>query len=111
MEKAKNNPKTIVWKRTSHLKRYGLSEDDINQMIERQNGRCAICGEIPIPKVKASAKKKVNHLLYVDHNHKTGITRGLLCRQCNAKLAPLENQEFILKARDYLKSYDDWNLG
>lgn len=58
--------------RDHELKKYGLSVEDYNAMLIAQEGRCAICKRI---------KKKLN--LAVDHNHKTGAVRGLLCAPCN----------------------------
>ena len=54
------------------LKVYGLTKDDYQQMLENQRGRCAICGKEPI-------RRK----LAVDHDHETGLIRGLLCFRCN----------------------------
>ncbi len=42
--------------------------------------------------------------LAVDHNHKTGKVRGLLCRICNLKLHAIEDVGFAGKAQLYLKS-------
>ena len=53
--------------------RYGISLDDYNAMHARQCGRCAICG---------TAEEK----LVVDHNHRTGQVRELLCHLCNAMI-------------------------
>lgn len=67
--------------RKSRLKRkYGITPIVYDKMFENQNGVCAICG-----------KKETKHDRYgniknlqVDHNHKTGKIRGLLCFMCNA---------------------------
>jgi len=53
--------------------RYGISLADYKAMHARQGGKCAICG--------ASEEK-----LVVDHNHKTGQVRELLCHLCNAMI-------------------------
>ena len=60
--------------------RYGLTPEDVDALIERQNGLCAIegCG--------ADANR-------IDHDHKTGKVRGLLCHSCNLWLAPLEEDQ------------------
>ena len=57
------------------MRKYGLTADDYLGMLARQLGRCLICGRPP--------KKR---RLHVDHNHKTGRIRGLLCWQCNVKV-------------------------
>lgn len=63
--------------RDYHLKRsYGITHDDYVRMLKAQGGGCDICGLKP---------KKGKHL-DVDHNHKTGKVRGILCRYCNSKV-------------------------
>ena len=57
------------------LRQYGLTNADYDRMMERQGGVCAICGQPP-----------TNNLLAVDHDHKTGRVRGLLCAPCNRHL-------------------------
>lgn len=53
--------------------KYGMTIEDYNTMHARQDGRCAICG---------TSEEK----LVVDHNHKTGQVRELLCHLCNAMI-------------------------
>ncbi len=80
------------------LKRvFNLTIADYDTMLEAQNGRCAICQRKP------QARR-----LAVDHNHKTGAVRGLLCTRCNHKLlgASNESSEILRRAADYLDSYD-----
>ena len=71
----KENPERT---RNNVLKRnYGISLDEHTQMYEEQNGLCAIC------KNKGDGRWKK---LCVDHDHKTGRVRQLLCRNCNMVL-------------------------
>lgn len=56
-------------------KTYGITGDDYGALLARQGGRCAIC--------RARPKSK---RLAVDHDHKTGAVRGLLCSRCNHDL-------------------------
>src|SRR6476469_6189244 len=66
--------------RKSHLKRtYGITFEEYDFMLDRQNGVCAIC------------KGVHGRRLAVDHNHETGKVRGLLCGSCNAALFLLED--------------------
>lgn len=60
-------------------------------MLEKQGGVCAICGNAP-------KKRK----LAVDHDHKTGSVRALLCIACNTALHYLENAVWRTKAGAYL---------
>lgn len=55
--------------------RYGLTTAQYDQMLDRQDGRCAICRRQPRTK-----------RLAVDHDHETGHVRGLLCDRCNRGL-------------------------
>lgn len=67
-------------KRSSELMRvYGLTELDYQQLLDKQSGGCALCGE-PC----ATGKN-----LAVDHCHTTGRIRGLLCLVCNTALGKL----------------------
>lgn len=63
-----------VYEQNYWLKRkYGLSKQDYNRRFSDQQGKCLICLES-------------NHKLVVDHSHKTGKIRGLLCSHCNSLL-------------------------
>ncbi len=56
----------------SRLQRvYGISGDEYVQLFRAQHGRCFVC-----------ERAKAQHLA-VDHNHRTGLVRGLLCAHCN----------------------------
>ena len=57
---------------------YGISLSDYSQMFDKQGGCCAICG------VKEDKAPRSN--LFVDHDHSTGLVRGLLCHHCNSGL-------------------------
>lgn len=59
--------------------RYGLTEDEIIYLWDIQNGQCGIC------------KKILNSKFCVDHDHKDGKVRGLLCYRCNMMLSIFEN--------------------
>lgn len=73
-----------------HLRNtYDLSTDEVNIVAIKQDNKCAICKE---------AKK-----LYIDHNHKTGKFRGLLCNNCNAAIGQVhESIEKLKSAIEYL---------
>jgi hypothetical protein len=69
----RKNPEKM---RNSHLKRmYGLDQDRYDQLLAGQNGSCWICHNPPDGRP-----------LGVDHDHKTGEVRGLLCITCNTGL-------------------------
>jgi RNA polymerase-binding transcription factor DksA len=85
--------------RKSHLKRkYGMTLADYDRLFEQQGGVCAICGE-PRPEERT---------LHVDHDHVTGVIRGLLCFRCNNALGDFREQyELFQAAADYLDRDDD----
>ena len=73
--------------------RYGITRTDYWDIYAFQGERCAICQ-------RATGKTR---RLSVDHDHKTGLVRGLLCRPCNNYLGHLrDSPEAIARALDYL---------
>jgi len=84
----------------AYLKRnYGIILSDYNRMFEEQNGLCKIC-------LKKGFKLKPTQkvLLVVDHCHKTGAVRGLLCHNCNRALGLLkDNVDTLNRCIDYLQ--------
>jgi hypothetical protein len=83
-------------RRNSRLRRdYGINIDRFEQMVEDQEGRCAICGNPPTAKG-----------LHVDHHHDSGIVRALLCGPCNMGLGQFRDDPAILRAAaDYLERH------
>lgn len=61
-------------------RRYGISPEDFQGMLEAQAGLCAICCEPMRP----------GRWTHVDHNHETGRVRGLLCHSCNLGIGHLK---------------------
>jgi hypothetical protein len=84
-------------KRVHHLaKTFGMTLEDEAAMRAAQGGVCAICGRPPTGK---------QMVLDIDHDHKTGIIRGLLCGSCNRALGLLKDDVSVLeKAIAYLKA-------
>ncbi len=73
--------------------RYGITRTDYWDLYSYQGERCAICR-------RATGRSR---RLSVDHDHKTGIVRGLLCRPCNNFLGHLrDSPEAFLRAADFL---------
>lgn len=69
--------------------RYGLSEQDYGDMLDRQKGLCALCG-CPLNKP------------VVDHDHGTNTVRGIICHGCNIKLPAIEDAGWMMLALAYL---------
>jgi hypothetical protein len=66
----------------SYRKLYGITTADYDSMFAAQGGKCRICGTD-----KASSRNKA---FAVDHDHSTGVVRGLLCIKCNWRLGWFE---------------------
>jgi len=83
------------------LKRsYGITLDKYNELYKEQKGLCAICEKKETLVDRRTGKIRK---LAVDHCHKTGKVRGLLCRNCNMLLGCLSDSvTFINKILDYL---------
>ena len=77
---------------------YGITLDTFDAMLCIQGGVCAICGGPP-------RTKKETYV--VDHNHRTGRVRQLLCHGCNSGLGYFQdNAEILEKAATYLRLHD-----
>jgi hypothetical protein len=79
--------------------RYGLSKNQYLKLLESQNNTCAIC------KQHERVNNKNTRGLVVDHNHKTGEIRGLVCNACNSILgyADADNgPELLFRTIEYL---------
>ena len=69
-----------------------MTHERYEELRTVQGGACALCG-----------KKEGNGRLQVDHDHKSGRVRGLLCPSCNRALGAFgESQALIQRAIDYL---------
>lgn len=81
--------------RERHLvRKYGVTFADYKRMLDEQEGRCAIC-----------ARPEPEHRMFdVDHDHATGVVRGLLCTSCNRVLGHAgDSPERLRAAADYLE--------
>jgi hypothetical protein len=77
-----------------------VNKKKYKKMHDEQNGKCAICF---LPETSKSNNEKIKNLA-IDHCHKTGVIRGLLCQKCNIGLgAFLDNPDLLKKAIIYLK--------
>jgi hypothetical protein len=86
----------IIVQKNNYKKRYGLSVEQKQELINKQDSKCAIC----------TNDLKDTHDVCVDHNHVTGAIRGILCRKCNLGIGHLNDSIEILKsAQKYLQKY------
>ena len=89
--------------RAWHLKRtYGISQQEYDALYLAQRGCCAICdsnGRLVVCGGRWKGSKRTNASgLFVDHDHKTGQVRGLLCHNCNAGIGHFFDNPDLLNA-------------
>ena len=87
--------------RKNHLKKtYGITLEQYNSLLEKQDYCCAVCG-----KHQDEEKKRLS----VDHNHYTGEIRGLLCTMCNYRHVGRHRDSSLLRRiADYLDEGTGW---
>jgi hypothetical protein len=79
-----------------------MKKEKYEEILKYQNNVCAICGKKE--SAKSSKGNKIKELA-VDHSHKTGIIRGLLCMSCNRGLGCFYDDTSLLeKAIKYLEN-------
>lgn len=66
------------------IRRFGITEEQYNKLLAKQKECCAICGR---------HQSNFKNRLHIDHDHKTGIIRGLLCAGCNTGLGVYEKRK------------------
>lgn len=71
--------------RNNKLKRYGLTPEKYAETVEAQQNKCAIC---------------FKHMdePHIDHDHETGVVRGLLCGRCNRGIGNFDDDPIRLEA-------------
>lgn len=75
---------------------YNITLDEYNLLLKEQDYKCALCG---------TEKAGGRGTFHVDHDHKTGKVRGLLCHHCNTGLGLFyDSENLLLKAILYLKN-------
>lgn len=100
--RAKDREKHRRWRAANPAKsraqdlraRYRIDEGGIARLLENQEARCAICGGAGPD--------------CIDHCHRSGKVRGVLCRRCNAGLGQFrDDPALVLAAVAYLESMED----
>lgn len=98
--KAKATESRRAWQRSNpdHLwayslrVKYGLTPEDFEAMLKNQRGKCAI------PECGAETPGGRSKRWHVDHDHVTGVVRGLLCNSCNVGLGFFDDRPELLRA-------------
>jgi hypothetical protein len=87
-------------KNAYYRRNYGIDDAVLRKMKEEQDNKCAICSSEGFLIGKNNHSEK----LAVDHCHKTGRVRGLLCHNCNRALGLFkDDREVMKKAVTYLE--------
>jgi hypothetical protein len=89
--------------RVSHAQvlreKYDLTSAQYEQMLADQQGRCAICGQLETVRGRGGRPRR----LAVDHDHRSGVVRQLLCHRCNLVTRAVEEDPSLLdEVRVYL---------
>lgn len=79
---------------------FNISADEWDAILSFQGGLCAICQE---KYTKSGKRKGLPKILNTDHDHDSGLTRGILCVGCNRKIPQWMTIEWLEKVIDYLK--------
>jgi len=89
----KNTEAYRISRLKQRIKKYDLTLDEYDKILEFQDSKCAIC-------------KREDQKLNIDHDHKTNEVRGLLCSNCNFILGMAnDNSDILIRAIDYLAKY------
>lgn len=75
--------------------KYNITLEDYDRMLSEQEGGCAICG---------TSDPRGHGRFHVDHNHRTGEVRGLLCTDCNTGIGSMKDSpQTLRRAIKYLE--------
>jgi hypothetical protein len=98
-----NPEKDRIGRRNGRLRRqYGITPEQYDQMLAAQDGKCAICGTTDPGPVRVGQPA-----FRVDHCHKSGAIRGLLCHNCNSGMGLLgDSTERLEAAAAYLRRWE-----
>jgi hypothetical protein len=93
---------TEKFKGYSLKKSFGISVEEFKRLLSENEGKCHICN---LPETSKLKSRKTRSLA-VDHDHKTGKVRGLLCWACNSGIGKLKDDPEILRiAALYLEKH------
>jgi hypothetical protein len=84
---------TAIQRRSHIYRKYDMTGEELENLIESQGGLCAICG-----RPETRAVRGVVSSLAIDHDHATKVNRGLLCFNCNAGIGLFGDDPAILTA-------------
>ena len=107
---AKSRDRKFRKEKNANLRQwYGINLSQYEWLLAKGNGVCWIC--LRPETLKRQRKAPYPESLYVDHDHTTGMIRGLLCNNCNSGLGYFDDNPEILKAAiAYLEKWDWLNF-
>jgi hypothetical protein len=82
-------------RRSPRAEQLGVTDAEYARMLDAQHGHCALCPNTP-----------KTRRLHVDHDHRTGAVRGLLCFSCNRTLPHYKDSAWLARASDYVASHE-----
>lgn len=94
-EYGRNYKRKVVALGYEYERKYGITIEQYNSLVEQQSGKCAICQRVPNHTLNNGLKSSK---LFVDHDKNTNHVRGLLCQTCNIGIGMLEHSIDFLKA-------------
>lgn len=102
-QRRQQNPERKEYDRQrSYQRRYGLSREEYNGMREAQQYRCYLCG---LHEEEHKVSRWGN--LCLDHDHRTGQVRRLLCATCNKGLGCfLDDPVLMERAAAYVRTFE-----
>ena len=89
----------VKYSSKNYKQRYGLTAQEVGELVAQQGGQCAICGD----HFSEVGKKRA----CIDHDHETKKIRSVLCAECNIGLGKFQdNVGLLLAAIDYLNEHE-----
>jgi hypothetical protein len=79
---------------------FNITADEWDEILAYQDGTCALCRE---KYTKVGPNKGKPKPLNTDHDHKSGLTRGILCSGCNRKIPTWMTVEWLMDVLEYLQ--------
>jgi hypothetical protein len=110
--KARQRARSLEWSRRNpdkvfdtHMRRtFGISASIYAEMLQAQDGRCAVCRR---PETAIDRRTGKVRRLHVDHNHATRRVRSLLCTRCNLAVGFLGEAPDVAEAvAAYLRAHE-----
>lgn len=87
-------------RRLSLMRTYGITPEQYDELLDKQNYSCYICER---------HESVFDRRMAVDHNHKTGEIRGLLCSYCNHRVVGRHRDgDLLRKIADYIEQGTGW---